>query len=261
MTRIIEKRQSLHKQLAGQEQKTKDLESEINGLQGPANIGIVTCMIAHEINNILTPLANYAALALSNPDDEALAEKALHKTELNCRRAIQIMESMLSIANGQKQEKENCNLATLLEEVFNCLCRDFSKDKIKVNIRIPEDLVIFAVPVQIQQVLMNLIMNAREAMMPKGGTLTIQACEKADYVRIEVEDTGPGIASEGIERVFEPFYSTKSQQKSNDEISGSGFGLAFCKRIIEKHEGTIKVDSVLEKGTTFTITLSKPKQN
>jgi signal transduction histidine kinase len=214
-------------------------------------------MIAHEINNLLTPIANYATLALNNIDDKTLTEKALHKTEKNCRRASQIMESILTISNGQKQKRQKVKLGGLLEEVFSCLCRDFCKDNINVDIKIPKDLFINVVPVQIQQVLMNLILNGRDAMMPKGGSLTLECKETLDHIQIIVKDTGCGISHEHLDKIFDSFYTTKGQGNSKSNSSGFGFGLAFCKRIIEEHQGDISVKSELGKGTQFNIILPK----
>jgi signal transduction histidine kinase len=218
-------------------------------------------MIAHEINNLLTPLANYAALALSNPDDKSLADKALQKTVQNCQRAAKMMESMLVMVNGRQQEKENARLVALVEEVFACLCRDFAKDGITVKIQIPENLTVWAVPIQIQHVLMNLILNARHAMLPRGGVLTIRAKDSDDVTHIEVTDTGSGIEPADMANIFESFYTTKTheQQARGDERReiGCGLGLAFCKKIVDAHDGCISVESQPGLGSTFRITLPR----
>ena len=88
------------------------------------------------------------------------------------------------------------------------MCRDFGKDGITVEVQIPEGLFIWAVPVQIQQVFMNLILNARDAMLPRGGTLTIRAIEKTDTVQIEVADTGCGIEPAHLKNIFESFFNS-----------------------------------------------------
>jgi signal transduction histidine kinase len=257
LTSIISKRLSLHKQLTSQQQLNNDLESQITQLQALANIGTATCMAAHEINNLLTPLSNYAALALDNPADKPLAEKALQKAVQNCEQASKIMESMLAMASGKSSEKKNARLIALVEEIFTCLCRDFAKDGITVEIGISEGLTVWAVPVQIQQVLMNLILNARDAMLPRGGILTIKAWDTADAVQIEVADTGCGIEPADLKNVFEPFFTTKSDKKSPSQSSGTGLGLVFCKKIIDIHGGCISVESEPAKGSTFKITLPK----
>jgi len=257
LTSIIEKRISLHKQLASHQQQENALKSQICQLQALANIGTATCMIAHEVNNLLAPLGSYAALALSNPDDKLLVEKALQKAVRICGRASKIMESMLALANGEMQEKKNTRLITLVEDIFSCLCRDFAKDGITVNIQIPESLTASVIPVQVQQVLMNLILNAREAMLPVGGVLTIKAVDTTDAVEIEVSDTGCGIRSDKLERIFEPFVSTKTDKKVPSQHLNSGLGLAFCKQIIDAHKGRISAESELNKGSRFKITLPK----
>jgi signal transduction histidine kinase len=257
LTRIIEKRISLHKDLTNRIQQNATLKSQISHLQSLANIGTATCMIAHEINNLLVPLSNFAALALNNPDDKQLADKALQKVVRNCDRASKIMESILGVANGETKEKKNNRLLALVEEIFSCLCRDFAKDGITVKISIAEDLTVRAVPVQIQQVLMNLILNARDAMLPRGGVLTIKARENNDSVQIEVSDTGCGIEPDDLDKIFEPFFTAKKDKKSESETCSSGLGLLFVKQVIETHNGCITVESRPSEGTTFTITLPK----
>ena len=262
MASIIGKRLSLHQRLTEQQQEKDALESQMAQLQARANIGTVSYMIAHEINNLLTPLKSYASLALKNPDDKALTKKVLERTAQNCERASKIMESMLALANGERQEKKNTQIITLVKEIFSCLCRDFGKDGIMVKIQIPEGISIWAVPVQIQQVLMNLILNAREAMLVRGGVLTIRAMEKADAVQIEVSDTGCGIEPAHLKNIFDLFFTRQTAGRLTtkaDKKSSSGIGLAFCKKVIDAHKGLISVESKPAEGSTFKIIL--PKQN
>ncbi len=257
MTNIIEKRLSLHKDLEDQRKLNNTLKSQVTRLQTLANVGTATYMVAHEINNLLTPLGSFAALALKHPDDRALTEKALRKAVRNCGQASKIMESMLAVADGETQNKKNVLLMTLVQEVFACLCRDFAKDGITVNIDIAESLTVWGVPVQIQQVLMNLILNARDAMLAHGGVLTIKARDIDATVQIEVADTGCGIESADLKKIFEPFVTTKADKNSPSKHSGAGLGLVFCRRIIDEHGGCISVESKPAEGTTFKITLPK----
>lgn len=254
MAQIIAKRRSLNKEISEQMQQKKELEARLTRLQTLANLGTLTAMIAHEINNILMPLSNYASVALSNPQDKSLTEKALQKTVHNSARASEILDSIMSIVNGEAAEKRVCRFKQLVSEVFSCISRDFEKDCIKVVKDIPEDLDVSVVPVQMQQVMMNLIINAREAMLPKGGMLTINACRQNDSVVIEIADTGSGIAGDDMEKIFQPFFTTKTPT-SPAARAGAGLGLHFCKEIVESHDGTITVESVQGKGTKFTITL------
>ena len=257
MASIIDKRHALHSRLARKERENVALKSQNLRLQSLANLGSATSMIAHEINNLLTPLANYAALAVQNPDDEELAAKVLDKTRRNCERAAKIMSSVLMMANGQKDKMTSASLLGMVEEVFTCLCRDFAKDGITVRIQVPPEIELMCVPVQIQQMLMNLILNARDAMLGRGGMLTIDATADDQDVEIRVSDTGAGIAPEHMEHIFEPFFTTKSGADSPATDSGSGVGLAFCRRVVEGHAGHIVVESRLDKGSTFRIRLPK----
>jgi signal transduction histidine kinase len=255
---IIERRQSLHHCLAQKEEENRALKSQNLQLQALANLGSATCMIAHEINNLLTPLVSYAALAVQNPDDKKLSEKVLDRTVRNCQRAAKIMQSMLAIANGQKQERETVSVKALVEEVFTCLCRDFGKDRITVETRVDESLQFRCVPVQIEQVLMNLVLNARDAMLPGGGFLRVSAATDPDYINLMVSDTGTGITPENLKNIFRPFFTTKiGADRPAGSTSGSGVGLAFCRRIVDAHGGQITVQSQVGQGSTFTVRLPR----
>jgi len=256
LTSIIEKRRSLHRNLEIHRKQNDALDIQVSQIQALANIGTTTCILAHEINNLLTPLTCYAELALNTPEDKPLSEKALKKTVQNCERATKIMKSILAVASGRDQQKEDTHLAALVEEIFSCLCRDFKKDSITVNIQIPDDLTVFAVPVEIQQVLMNLILNARDAMFGRSGILTIKAQDTDNEVRIEVSDTGTGIESSELNKIFEAFYTAR-KNNSSMQNSGSGLGLAFCKKIVDSYDGCICVESIPDVRTTFVITLPK----
>ena len=255
MTTIIKKRKSLHKQIEFAQSKNQQLQFQLGQLQALANVGVSTSMIAHEINNLLTPLTNYANLALQNPNDKALTEKALQKTIRNCNRASKVMTSILAMTGKKQENKSQFSLAALVDEIFNCLCRDFTKDGITVNIEILQELVINAVAIQIQQAIMNLILNARDAMLGRGGVLTIRAEAKGRGVQIEVSDTGCGIAPENVEKIFEPFFSTKTDLQNHPTDKGFGLGLAFCKKVIELHNGSISFETKEGRGSTFRIFL------
>ena len=257
MASITEKRLSLHRRVEVQRNQNESLKFQLAGLQHLANIGTVSHMIAHEMNNLLTPMKSYAAFALDHPDDKALSQKALRKIVRNCDRAAKIMESMLALVGGKIQERTEVRLRDLIDEVFTCLCRDFTKDGITVDIQIPGDLTVSVVPVQIQQVFMNLILNARDAMLPRGGVLSIRAAQKTDAVEIDVVDTGDGINPDDLKNIFERFFTTKKKGSPAAEYSGAGLGLAFCKMVVDGHRGSISVESEPGHGSTFTIVLPK----
>jgi signal transduction histidine kinase len=251
---ILAKRASLHRTASLQSEQNDILKSQMQQIQPLASIGLISSMIAHELNNILTPLANYAQLAIEHPDDEALREKALRKTILNCERACKIQQSLLALASGQKQPRQVCNIRALVDDVFACLCRDFRKDKIDVVTNIDPLLEVSLVPAQIQQVLMNLILNARDAMLGTGGTITIEAFRKDDKAFLIVADTGPGIEPAMLPRIFEPFVTSKTGGDGSSG-SGTGLGLVFCREIVQSHDGAITVESKPSCGTTFRVML------
>ncbi|MGA2914869.1 MAG: HAMP domain-containing sensor histidine kinase [Sedimentisphaerales bacterium] len=254
MPQLIAKRKSLSKQVNLQQQENKELKKKLIELQAMANLGKISAIVAHEINNILMPLGNYALAALSSPDDKELMEKALHKTIQNSARASEILESIMAMVSGEAAKMRECRLVNLVDEVFSCIGRDFEKDGIKVKVDIPPELTLNIVPVQIHQVIMNLVLNAREAIMPHRGTLSIKAAKQNDDIILTIADTGCGISPENLDKVFKPFFTTKTSDSPAGR-TGFGLGLAFCAEIIEAHNGTISVQSEPEKGTEFTITL------
>jgi len=271
LTSIIAKRKAVHGQLAQQQRRNEALEKDMVQLEALANLGSATAMIAHEINNLLTPLTNYAELSLKHTDDRELAERTLCRTAKNCRQAGKVMESILAIARAGGEEKLVSPLLPMVNAAFDCLCRDFTKDGITVELLVSDDLQVYASPVQLQQAIMNLVLNAREAMIPHGGKLTISAQADNDGTLIKISDTGCGIEQSEMSRVFDTFFTTKhkkiTEQSACGEHSrtasgeqsrtGTGLGLALCKKVIDAHGGTITVESYPGKGTTFTITLPK----
>jgi two-component system NtrC family sensor kinase len=253
LTSLLDRRLSLHRHLAEQTQVNGELELQLEQMQALATIGMVSAMAAHEMNNILTPVSNYARLCIKHPDDKQLVQKAIKKAIVNTENASKILESLLSMANGKQQEKRHHSLRYLVEEVFTCIARDFSKDKIKVIIDIPDDFQVWGERVCLQQVLMNLILNARESMLDGGGQLMISAQESDDCILLTVSDTGCGIESHNLERIFEPFFTMK--KRTTFQRSGTGLGLCFCRKVVENHRGTISVESQPQEGTTFKISL------
>jgi signal transduction histidine kinase len=219
-------------------------------------MGTAASMILHEINNLLTPVSTYAALAIRNPQDKSLTQKALERAKDNCERAAKVAEAVLGMANGSTQKMQRVKVAALVDEVFACLCRDFSKDGITVKKQISDDLTVLAVPVKLEQVIMNLVLNGREALLATGGgTLTISGENCGEFVKIKVADTGCGMDKEKAGRIFEPFFTTKGTNTDSSGRLGVGLGLAFCKKCVEEHRGTISVESEPGTGSVFTITL------
>lgn len=254
LTDLIQKRQTIHRQLRENEDRISHLEKQLQATQKLATLGTMSCLVAHEFNNLLQSIINYANLALQSQNDISLMHKALEKTVKNGNHAATIIRNMLGVAGSQSEEPHNISLKQLVEECFQCLGRDPAKDRISVNINIPNELRITTIAGQLQQVLLNLIINARQAMLKRGGTLTITAQHINQITEINVSDTGCGISPELVDRIFEPFFSTKTEADTPDR-QGCGLGLSVCKNIVESQGGTISVASQPNKGTTFSISL------
>jgi len=245
----------MHQQLRENQLRIDHLEEQIRATQKMATLGTMACLVAHEFNNILTPMINYSELALQNQDDVDLMRKALMKTIEHGNRAAVVIQSMLGVVRDQGNERKTVGLLKIVDESLACLGRDLNKDQITVKRDIPGDLTVQAIPSQLLQVFLNLFVNARQAMAEAGGKLSVQGRGERDgWVVVEISDTGCGIQSDMVDKIFEPFVSTKTQARQSDQ-KGTGLGLMVCKDIIEKHGGTIDVCSDPGAGTTFIIRL------
>ena len=208
----------------------------------------MAAMVAHEFNNILTPMSNYARLAADG--DEEMRDKAIRHALEGSTRAAEICRALLDITKNECQTPQKVSLSGLLDETISAMGRDFSKDGIRLVRKIPARLKVTTKPSELKQVLLNLLLNARVAVMEKGGdkSISVSAERSDDAIILRVADTGVGIAPEIKKRIFEPFFTT------HDE-NGSGLGLAVCKQIIKSMKGRLTVRSQVGKGTVFTVSL------
>jgi signal transduction histidine kinase len=161
---------------------------------------------------------------------------------------------MLGLARGESCFS-NVPVQHLVDEVLLVLARDPQKDGIALRVQVQPGLNVHGDPVQLEQVLLNLLINARQAMLgSRNGSLTIKACRDGEKVKIQIIDTGPGIPPQHLDKIFQPFFTTKRDPRKG-EHKGTGLGLAICKDIVEHHDGTIEVTSEVGRGTTFTVLL------
>jgi signal transduction histidine kinase len=244
--------------LAQAQRELDALREQVTESQRLATIGTISAVIAHEFNNLLTPIISYSQYALSNAEgdkpDMELIRKALARSFQSATKAGRICQSMLGLARGESSVGA-VPVQTLVDEVLTVMARDPTKDGLALRIQIQPDLSVEGDPVQLEQVLLNLLINARQAMLGKGGSLTIKAAAVDDTeARIQVIDTGPGIPQNLLPRIWEPFFTTKGTARRG-EARGTGLGLAICKQIIEHHNGRIEAASELGKGATFSIYL------
>jgi signal transduction histidine kinase len=246
------------KELAATQQQLDFLREQLTESQRLATIGTITAVIAHEFNNLLTPIVSYSQFALQSAEsatpDLELIKKALSKAFQSSTKAGKICTSMLGLARGESTFGK-VEVQKLVDEVLLVLARDPHKDGIALRVQMQPGLCVYGDPVQLEQVLLNLLINARQAMLGSGGSLTIKANMLDNgQARLQVLDTGPGIPEKLLTKIFEPFFTTKGTVRKG-ESKGTGLGLAICKEIIEHHRGRIEVSSELGKGTAFTIYL------
>jgi len=240
----------------------KELESQFLRSQRMESIGRLVGGIAHDLGNLLVPILLGVKVLKRRLSDDAKSTQTLSMIEKSAERGSDMVEQVLAFARGVEGERTPLQAGTIIEEVQNITEETFP-DRITVTTEVPGDLPkIVGDATQIQQVLMNLSVNARDAM-PDGGRLSIRAeeahltedeaerkieAEPGAYVCIHVADTGTGIPDDVIDKIFEPFFSTK------EEGEGTGLGLSTAYSIVKSHNGFIDVDSS-DDGTTFHVYL------
>ena len=230
------------------------LRQQLLQAQRLSSVGALASSVAHEFNNILTTIINYAKLGLRPTADDQARTQALERILKGGQRAAGIVNSMLGYARNHGIERVPTDVARLVEESLTLTEKDLSKHRVAVEKRFLSRPVVPVVPGQIEQILVNLIINARQAM-PRGGRLTLEVRESraGDMAEVKIADTGCGIAADKLRLIFEPFYTTKLPDEGGS--GGTGLGLSVCRQIIEQHHGRIRVESVVGKGSTFTVKL------
>ncbi len=228
-----------------------------------ATLGTLTAGIAHEINNILTPVLAYAQLARANPRDSELSAKALDRAIAGVESAARINEAVLGDARNDDGESR-ADVAEVVKATLACLARDPARDGVDLCLEIEPRTLVAIRPLARQQVLLNLVLNALTAMHGRRGVqgeLRIRAVRRDDgTTKITVADNGPGVPKELEQRIFEPFVSGHPRKPGTESAGvhgGSGLGLAICKRLIENGAGTIALERQVASGmgATFAIIL------
>lgn len=238
----------------------KSLEAQFLRAQRMESIGTLAGGIAHDLNNVFTPIMMSIDLLKSDETDQMRCE-ILDAIEVSARRGADMVKQVLSFARGVDGRRLEVQIGAVVGEVKKIADETFMKN-ISVGIDIPGDLgLVVGDPTQIHQVLLNLCVNARDAM-PDGGHLSIRAAnlvideqyaamnldaKPGAYVVVEVADTGSGMRPEVIERIFEPFFTTKELGK------GTGLGLSTTLAIVKSHGGFVMVDSKPGAGTVFRV--------
>jgi signal transduction histidine kinase len=231
------------------------LRQQLLQAQRLSSVGEVASSVAHEFNNILTTIINYAKMGVRGQDPAAQAQ-AFERILRGGQRAAGIVSTMLGFARGQATIRQETDIVSLVEEALVLTEKDLSKHRIQIDKRFAGRPTAVVCPGQIEQIFVNLVINARQAM-PQGGRLRIEVRDNAtaDMVEVKIADSGVGIAPEHLRQIFEPFFTTKTPDEYGR--GGTGLGLSVCRQIIEQHHGRIRVESVVGKGSTFTVKLPK----
>ena len=227
------------------------------------SIGTLAGGIAHDLNNVLTPIMMSIELLQVGSEDDPDRLSILDTIQISCHRGADLVRQVLTFARGLEGQRVPILLRKKTDDLKRMLSESFPRN-IRISTRIPDDLWPFTGdPVQLHKVLLNLAVNARDAM-PKGGVLTISAenvtldanelglnnqTSAGRHILLQVSDTGTGITNANFEHIFEPFFTTKKMGE------GTGFGLAIVHTIIKGHGGFLTVESEVGEGTTFKIWL------
>ncbi|MBM4019562.1 MAG: HAMP domain-containing histidine kinase [Planctomycetes bacterium] len=239
------------------------LEESLIDSQRLATVGQLACCVVHEFNNLLLLIIGRAGEALKY-GDAAAKEKALHKAVECGQRAADIAAAMLGYATSRQTEVQLVAADDLMDSAVNLIAWDLPKRGIELVRDYETDSKVRVVAGKMEQVLLNLILNARTAMRGRGGRLTVSVtpADTRDFVALRVRDTGCGIPKEHLERIFDPFFTTRERAGGNGDgrrDGGAGLGLPVARDIVRHAGGDIQVESAPGAGATFTVVLPVAK--
>lgn len=225
----------------------KKLQGKLIQSEKMAAMGQMAAGIAHEINNPLNSILGYATYLLESVDKKSPVRDELNRIASAGHRCKEIVKRFLDLARETPQRMEPIDVKEAVGDALSMCHHAISSLKIRVREKVRNGLLINGDMRQIEEVFMNIILNACDAMKD-GGELSIGAGMEDSLIKIRIADTGCGIPSEDLPRIYNPFFTTKEPGK------GTGLGLAVSHTIIKNHGGTIDCQSIVGKGTTFTIT-------
>jgi PAS domain S-box-containing protein len=227
------------------------LEEQLQISEKMASIGLLAAGVAHEVNTPLTGISSFTQMLLDGADPNDPKTVLLEKIERQTFRAAKIVNGLLNLSRpgAASHERVDVDLNAVVMDVFSLLEHQFEVGSIKVRRELAAvPVTVLGIEHQLQQVFLNLFLNARDAM-PRGGWLSVSTRVEGDQVIAEIADTGSGIPSEQIARIYDPFFTTKSIGR------GTGLGLSITYGIVREHEGTIHCDSAVGQGTRFRLAL------
>ncbi len=257
-------------QIMALEDRVAELDAQTDRLQRLASLGAFAGALAHEFNNLLTPVASYAKLALASPSDVKLTQRALETALAGAEQAGRIAETLLGSLSSD--EEPIADVPHVIDQCMTLIARSPAKDGVKVTINAESNILAAIPPGALLQVLLNLVLNSLRALRSHGGgTLRITAqCSTGNTnehpvpaVQIVIHDNGPGIPEDVQQALFRPFrtFNTPANPGTPQQSGNVGLGLAICKRLLERSGGNIALESAPKQGTTFTVSLPAADAN
>jgi PAS domain S-box-containing protein len=226
------------------------LEEQLQISEKMASIGLLAAGVAHEVNTPLTGISSFTQMLLEGADPADPKTKVLEKIERQTFRAAKIVNGLLNLSrpgSAASADVTAVDVNTIIADVLSLLEHQFQLQRVAVRRELSERPVsVTGAEQKLQQVFLNLFLNAKDAM-PKGGWLTISTRAENDQAVVEVSDTGSGIPSEYLARIYDPFFTTKAIGQ------GTGLGLSITYGIVREHDGTIDCESNVGQGTRFTL--------
>jgi signal transduction histidine kinase len=227
------------------------LEEQLQLSDKMASVGLLAAGVAHEVNTPLTGISSFTQMLLEGADPRDPKTQLLEKIEQQTFRAAKIVSGLLNLSRPSQSvsEPSMVDMNVVISDVLALLDHQLAGGKIKVRRELsPDPAVVLGFEHKLQQVFLNLFLNARDAM-PRGGWLSVATRMDDGHVIAEVSDTGSGIPNEHLARIYDPFFTTKNIGK------GTGLGLSITYGIVREHEGTLDCHSTVGQGTRFTVTV------
>ena len=253
---IEEWTQTLEHRVKERTQELQQVQDQLIRAGKMVALGELAAGVAHEINNPLTGVLTFSSLMLKKVDENHPWKKDLENIVQQTTRCRNIVRGLLDFARQRKPDKKEWDIHTIINQTVSLVENQARFQNIKINKEFKTDMpLLFIDADQIQQVFMNIIINAADAMTGDGGILTIKTNLKDGIAEVSFTDTGCGMSKEHLSKLFAPFFTTKETGK------GTGLGLAISYGIIQSHNGDIDVESEVGKGSTFRIKLPIEKQN
>jgi signal transduction histidine kinase len=234
-------------ELRRRDARIKSFEGELIKANKLSALGELASSIAHEIKNPLISIQGFAR-RIGTTEDRDKLEKYAKFIEQEADRLTQVLTKLLGFSRMDEPKKDFLNMNDIVDDTVLFMEHHLTRFKnVEIAVEKEPDLPLVQVDrIHVQQTVVNILMNAAQAM-PGGGKILIKTGRGDQYVFISITDTGVGIKEEDLEKIFEPFFTTKEKEQ------GTGLGLSLCKRLIEANAGKIEVKSTVGEGTTFTI--------